>query len=174
LNGLGTPPAPTDSIWARAYSDSGFVLGFDAQDIAVDNPSSSGPSPKHLTGVFDVTFTISAQGYANLLATYPCNNNALPITPAPYVLQPNPVVVVGGVTGDGVALAGATVQIASSIPPLALPPSTTTDANGNYAFDAVPAAQSIVITASGGGFSGSQNISFAYLDPVVTVNFELY
>ena len=174
LVGVGSPPVSTDIIWAQGFSNAGFMLAFNAQDIPVDYPASSGPSPKHLTGAFDVSFTLSAAGYADLGVTYSCNMNALPITPAPYVLQPNPIVIMGGVTGDGNALPGATVQITSSTPPLPMPPPTSTDANGNYAFDSVPAAQSIVISASGGSFSGSQTVSLQYLDPVVTVNFELY
>jgi hypothetical protein len=174
VSGIGTPPVPTNLLWARAYSSAGFVLGFESGDVAVNFPSSSGPSPKQLVGTFDVSFVISAPGYTALPVTYACNNDTLPIAPAPYALQPNPIVIVGGVTGDGVALAGATVRITSSTPPLALPPATTTDANGTYSFDSVPAAQSVVITATGGSFSGSQTISLAYLDPIVTVNFELY
>jgi hypothetical protein len=174
MNSIGTLSAENGVIWAQANYNAGFVLAFDAQDIVVDYPSSSGPSPKHLVGAFDVSFTISAQGYADLPVTYSCNNNALPITPPPYVLQPNPIAIVGGVSGDGAPLVGANVQIVSSVPSLPMPPATTTDANGNYVFASVPAAQSLVINVSGGGFSGSQNVSLQYLDPVITVNFELY
>ena len=174
VTGIGSPPTPTDLISARTFSSGGFILSFDAGDVAVDFPGSSGPSPKHLVGAFDLSFVISAPGYADLPVTYSCNNDTLPIVPPPYVLAPNPVVVMGGVTGKGTALAGATVQITSSTPALTLPPATTTDPNGNYAFNTVPAAQSIVIAASGGAFSGSQTVSLGYLDPVVTVNFELH
>ncbi|MGA2394546.1 MAG: carboxypeptidase-like regulatory domain-containing protein [Candidatus Lustribacter sp.] len=173
FDGIGTPPVATDAIVARAYSAGGFVLAFDSGDVTVDNPSSSGPSPKHLVGAFDIHFTISAEGYADLPSTYSCHNDALPIAPAAYVLQPNPIAIQGYVSFGGVAVAGATVQITAESPPAALPPATTTDANGMYTLGSVPAAQTVTISAAGGGGSTVQTISLDYPGSVVTVNLPL-
>jgi hypothetical protein len=171
FDGIGTPPVPSDAIGARAYSNGGFVLAFDAGDLAVDEPSSSGPSPKHLTGSFVLNFTISAAGYADLAVTYPCSGNALPIVPAAYALQPAALTIRGAVTAGGAPVPGASVSITAAAPAIALPPATTTDANGLYGFDAVPAAQSITIAASGAGHNGSQTVAVGDPDPIVTVNF---
>jgi hypothetical protein len=174
FTGIGTPPTPSDAISARAFSRGGFALAFDASDVSVDYPSSAGPSPKHLTGTFDIHFVVSAQGYADLSAIYACNKDALPIVPAPYALQPNAVAIVGRVTVGGTALAGATVQVTAESPSLGpLPAAVTTDANGMYALPSVPAAQSVTVAASGGGHSGSQTVALAYEEPVFTLNFEL-
>lgn len=174
FNGIGTPPTPTDVIFARAFSNSGFVLAFDAADVAVDNPSSSGPSPKHLAGAFDIHFTISANGYADLLSTYSCNKDALPITPLAYVLQPKPIAIKGQVTSAGVAVSGATVRITAESPsPSALPPAATTDVNGMYLLASVPAAQSLTISAVSGAVSKTQTIPLEYPALVVTVNLAL-
>jgi hypothetical protein len=173
FDGIGTPPVPSDAITARAFSNGGFVLAFDSGDVSVDFPSSSGPSPKHLTAIFDIHFTVSADGYTALPSTYSCNKDTLPITPAAYVLQPNPIVIQGRVTSAGLAAPGAAVQVlAESPPPFSLPPATTTDANGMYTLAAVPAAQTATIQAVFGG-SQTQTISLDYPDPVVTVNFAL-
>ena len=172
FEGIGTPPTPTDLIWAQTFSNGGFVLAFEAGSVAIDNASSSGPSPKHLTGAFDIHFTVSAQGYADLALVYSCNHDALPIVPAAYSLQPSPLYVRGTVTASGAPLAGAAVQITAESPaPGPLPPATATDANGMYAFDGVAAAQTITIAVSGGGHSGSQTVPVGYPDPVTTVNF---
>lgn len=173
FTGIGTPPRPSDAIRARAFSGGGFVLAFDASDVSVDDPSSAGPSPKHLTGTFDVHFVVSAPGYADLPATYACNKDALPIVPAPYAMHPNAVTIVGRVTAAGSALAGATVQVTAESPsPGPLPSPVSTDANGMYALLNVPAAQSVIVAASGGGHSGSQTVALAYEEPVFTLNFE--
>jgi hypothetical protein len=174
FDGIGTPPVPSDAISARAFAGGAFVLAFESNDVAVDGPSSSGPSPKHLAGAFDVHFTLSAEGYADLPALYSCNNDALPIVPAAYVLQPNPIAVQGQVSAASGAVAGASVQItAESPPPAALPAATTTDANGMYAIASVPAAQSITISAAGSGGAALQTIPLDYPGSVVTVNLVL-
>ncbi|HTV73856.1 MAG TPA: carboxypeptidase-like regulatory domain-containing protein [Candidatus Acidoferrales bacterium] len=173
FSGIGTPPTPTDAVFARAFAADGFVLAFDAADVAVDDRSSSGPSPKHLAGAFDIHFVISAEGYADLPVVYACNKDALPIAPAPYALQPNAVAIAGRVTASGTALAGAVVQITAESPsPGMLPAAVTTAADGTFAIENVPAAQTATISASGGGYSGSQTISLSYPNPLVTVSFE--
>lgn len=174
FDGIGTPPVATGLIWARAYASGGFVLGFEAGNVAVDNTSPSGPSPKHLTGAFDIHFTLAARGYADLSPAYACNHDALPIVPTAYALQPNAVCVQGNVTVSGAPVNGATVQITAESPaPGTLPPATTTDANGNYAIDAVPAAQTVTLQAQSGAHSGTQTVALGYPDPVTIVNFEL-
>lgn len=174
FDGIGTPPVPTDAVTARAFSGGGFVLAFNAADVAVDDPSSSGPSPKHLVGAFDIHFTISADGYADLPSTYSCNNDALPIAPAAYALQPNPIAIQGQVTdATGTAVAGATVQITAESPPVALPPATTTDANGMYLLVSVAAAQTVTISASALAGSAVQIVSLDYPANSVIVNLPL-
>jgi hypothetical protein len=174
FDGIGTPPVATDLIWARAYSNGGFVLAFEGGNIALDNTSSSGPSPKHLTGSFDVHFTLSAQGYTALSTVYSCSLNALPIAPVAYVLQPSPVTVQGNVTVSGALAAGASVEITAESPaPGPLPPAATTDANGNYIINGVSAAQTMTIKATSGVHTGTQSVSLGYPNPITIVNFEL-
>jgi hypothetical protein len=174
FDGIGTPPVASDLIWARTYANGGFVLAFEAGDVAVDDATPSGPSPKHLTGAFDIHFTLSAPGYADRSSVYACNHDALPIVPAPYALQPQPAAVQGNVTVSGTPAAGVTVEITAASPaPGTLPPATTTDANGTYAIDAVPAAQTVTLRAVSGAHVGMQTVPLAYPDPVTTVNFEL-
>jgi hypothetical protein len=174
FDGIGTPPVATDAVMARAFSGGGFVLTFDAADVAVDDPTSSGPSPKHLVGTFDIHFTISADGYVDLPSTYSCHNDALPITPAAYALQPAPIAIRGQVTdASSAAVAGATVQVTAESPPVALPPATTTDANGMYFLASVPAAQTVTIEASAGAGSVVQVVSLDYPASAVTVNLPL-
>jgi hypothetical protein len=172
FDGIGTPPLPSGAIVARSFANGGFVLSFAAGDIAVDDPSSSGASPKHLSGAFDVHFTISADGYADLPAMYACNKDALPIVPAPYVLRPNPTAIAGRVTSGGSAVAGAKVQVTAATPPATLPAAVFTDANGLYGIAGVPAAQTVTVVATKGG-SSSQTVALDYPGPPATVNFAL-
>lgn len=174
--GLGTPPIPFDGVWARAYSGDGFVVVADAGAVAVDHPELGAPPPKHLAGKFDLHFTLSASGYDDLPVTVNCNHDALPIKPAAYKLAPHPFAVHGRVTTGGfspVPLAGATVSVTATVPPLVLPavlpPPVVTDANGTYAFPAVPAATTITVTVA--GHAPSATVLTNYPEPTLTVNF---
>ena len=171
FDGLGTPPAPTTAIVARAFSNDGFVLAFDSANIPIDVPSSSGTAPKHLLGAFDVHFTLSADGYADLPATYACNKDTLPIVPAPYALQPLSLIVRGQVaSASGAPVPGATVQITAASPAAPLPPATTTDANGLYVFWTVPAAQTLTFSATTASDALAQTIEVTYPASAVIVN----
>ncbi|MGA8100452.1 MAG: hypothetical protein WB810_17505, partial [Candidatus Cybelea sp.] len=77
--GLGTPPVPTDTICGRTYQSNGFVIVADAGSIRLDDPRSTSPDPKHLAGVFDLHFVLSAPGYADLAVAVACNHDAIPI-----------------------------------------------------------------------------------------------
>ncbi|MFN2459498.1 MAG: hypothetical protein ABR591_02200, partial [Candidatus Velthaea sp.] len=72
IAGIGTPPVPSDAVWARAYSNDGFVIAADAGRIALDDPTSSGPAVKHLAGAFDLHFVLLAGGYDDLPVTVAC------------------------------------------------------------------------------------------------------
>jgi hypothetical protein len=176
LAGIGTPPVAVDGIWCRTWTTDGFVIAADATVIGLDAPSSSGPSPKHLAGAFDLHFTLAADGYADLPVTVSCNHDHVPLRPAPYVLAPHPFALRGRVAVGTVApapLAGATVTLTGSVPAVALPAATVTDADGTYVFVAIPAVRSLTIVAAGSGHSGTQTIEPSYPDPLVTTNFAL-
>lgn len=168
LVGIGTPPAASDALWARAYSPSGFVIAADAGRIALDDPSSAGIDPRHLAGAFDLHFIIAADGYADLPVTVACNHDAVPIEGA-YSLNPGPFAIRGRVTTGNppVAAAGLSVAVTAATPAISLPSSVTTAADGTYALPVVPAAQSVTLTVSG----QSQTVAPAF--PVLTVNFAL-
>jgi hypothetical protein len=167
--GIGAPPIAVDRVWARAYGPGGFVVVAEASAIPLSDASSSLPSPKHLAGTFDLSFTLSAFGYDDLTATVHCNHDALPIVPpAPYALAPLPFTLRGIATQGGlnpVPLAAANVTVAGT----AL--ATTTAADGTYVIAAVPAAPSITVNVSGSGNSTSTTVATTYPDPVLTVNF---
>jgi hypothetical protein len=165
---IGAPPAPSDAIWARSYSESGFVIAADAGRIGLDDPSSSGPDPKHLVGTFDLHFVLAANGYADLPVTVGCNHDAVPLT-ASYALTPGPFAIRGRVTTGNppVAAGGVSVDITAATPPITAPGPVLTAADGTYAFPSVPAARSVTLGVSG----QSQTVEPAY--PVLTVNFAL-
>jgi hypothetical protein len=166
--GIGTPPVASDALWARSYSAGGFVIAADAGRIALDDPRSSAPDPKHLAGAFDLHFVIAADGYADLPVTVTCNHDALPIA-ATYALVPGPFAIRGRVTTGNppVAAGGTSVDITAAVPPISVPPPAVTAADGTFAFPSVPAAQSVTLAAGG----QSQTVVPAY--PVLTVNFAL-
>jgi len=164
LVGVGTPPVPRDGMSARTYRPDGFVVVADARTIAVDDPASSGPSPKHLAGAFDLHFVLSARGYADLAQVVHCNHDAVPMRPPAYALVPQPFALRGRVTQGGLTptpFAGASVAIAAT----AL--ATTTDADGTYVFVSVPAAATVTVVANG----TPRTVPTSYPDPVLTVNF---
>jgi hypothetical protein len=165
---IGTPPVATDAVWARAYSAGGFVIAADAGRIALDDPRSSAPDPKHLAGAFDLHFVIAADGYADLPVTVTCNHDALPIA-GTYALVPGPFAIRGRVTTGNppVAAGGTSVDISAAVPAMSLPAPAMTSADGTFAFPRVPAAQSLTLVAGG----QSQTVVPAY--PVLTVNFAL-
>ena len=176
LAGIGTPPVAIDGIWCRTWTTDGFVIIADATVIGLDAPASSAPSPKHLAGAFDLHFTLSADGYAELPVTVSCNHDQVPLRPVPYVLAPQPFALRGRVAVGTVApvpLAGATVTLTGSVPAAALPAATVTDADGTYVFVAIPAVRSLTIAAAGSGHSGTQTVEPSYPDPLVTSNFAL-
>ncbi len=88
IAGVGTPPYPIGGIWARAYALDAFVIAADAGNVPLDNPSSSGPDPKHLAGAFDLHFVVSASGYVDLPVTRTCSHDAVPIAQS-YALTPS-------------------------------------------------------------------------------------
>ena len=176
LAGIGTPPVRSDGIWCRNWTADAFVIGADATAIGLDAPASSAPSPKHLAGAFDLHFTLAADGYTDLAVTVSCNHDRVPLRPAAYALAPQPFALRGRVTVGTVTpvpLAGATVTLTGSVPAVALPPATLTDADGTYVFVAIPAVRSLTITAAGSGHSGTQTVEPPYPDPLVTTNFAL-
>lgn len=166
--GLGTPPTPSKVLWARAYDIGGFVIAADAGAIALDDPRSTGPDPKHLAGAFDVHFVLSAAGYADLAVALPCSHDAVPIAKS-YALAPQPFAIRGRVTIGNAAFGGLSVSITAATPPIPLPPAVLTASDGTYSFASVGAAQSITLSAAG----GSQTVVSTYPDPILTVNFSL-
>ena len=168
LVGIGTPPVPSDALWARAYSGSGFVIAADAGRIALDDPSSSWLDPKHLAGAFDLHFIIAADGYTDLPVTIACNHDAVPIDGS-YALIPGPFAIRGRVTTGNppVAAGGLSVDITVATPAITVPAPAITAADGTYSIPVVPAAQSVTLAVSG----QSQTVTPAF--PVLTVNFAL-
>ena len=88
ITGVGTPPHAIDGLWARTWTDDGFVIAADAGNIPLDNPHASGPDPKHLAGAFDLHFIVSAPGYNDLPVTFTCNHDTIPIAQS-YALTPS-------------------------------------------------------------------------------------
>lgn len=170
IAGIGTPPVAGEGLWARAYSNDGFVIVADAATIPLDDASSSGPAVKHLAGAFPLHLVLSAPGYDDLAVTVACNHDQIPIS-ASYALAPQPFAIRGRVTTGAppVASAGTTVTLASAVPAVPLPPPVATASDGTYAFPSVPAARSLTLTAGG----QSQTVLATYPAPVLTVNFAL-
>jgi hypothetical protein len=168
--GIGTPPVPSGALWARAYSGDGFVIAAAAGSVALDDPSSTAPDPKHLAGAFDLHFILSARGYADVPVVLACNHDALPIA-ATYALAPLPFAIRGRVTAGTppAPVAGALVSITAASPAIVIPPPATTAPDGTYALPSVPAARSLTLTVN----AHSETVAPTYPDPVLTVNFAL-
>ena len=175
--GLGTPPNPVDPglLWARTVP-SGFVVVADASAVPLDSVASSTPSPQHVNATIDLHLHLAADGYtAQDVSIAVVGGTQIPLTAA-YLMAPLPVALRGRVMLKGVPptpLAGATMTVVATAPPVPLPPPVVADANGFYVFPSLPVVHSLVLNAQSGTHTLTQNIVLAYDAPVATSDFLL-
>jgi len=111
-----------------------------------------------------VTLTVTANGYANVSETVTVNSGAAATAPT-IQLVPNDGNVSGTVTNSaGTPLAGVSVNFGGGY--------TTTDANGNYALNKIPAGTIQLVVAASGYNSQTQNVTITGGN-TTTANFAL-